>query len=254
MKTHFISDAESHNHSLETLNVFYEFDDFMASIGTLVDMGCGSGADIEWWATRTTRDDNPEPLNIQCTAVDLKQELSVARRYPNIVYRQQDFEADMPWMDARKFDLLWCHDAFQFVINPFNTLKLWRNVVAKDGMMILILPQTTNLEFNTQAFDQRDYCYNNWTMVSLIHTLAVCGWDCRSGFFRKEPNSAWLHAVVYRSDHEPMDPRTTRWYDLMERGLLPESAEASIKRQGYVRQRDLVLPWLDKSLHTFAGH
>lgn len=81
--------------------------------------------------------------------------------------------------------------------------------------------------------------------------LAVSGWDCEGGFFKKSPNDPWLHAVVYRSDIEPMDPKNS-WYDLAETGLLPKSAVASINRYGFVNQNDLILPWLDKSL-TWYG-
>jgi len=51
-----------------------------------------------------------------------------------------------------------------------------------------------------------------------------------------------------------MDPRTTNWYELAERELLPQSASDSLNRFGHVRQRDLILPWLDKSLTWFAQH
>ena len=115
-------------------------------------------------------------------------------------------------------------------------------------MLVLILPQTTNIEFKTEAFDQPDLCYYHWTMTSLIHALAVTGWDCRTGYFLKEPNDPWLYAAVYNSGQPHRDPKTTRWYDLVDANLLPDSANASIKKHGYLRQRDLVLPWLDKSL------
>ena len=67
----FATSQDSHKHSLEILNQLQEYDEFMESIQTMVDLGCGDGLDLEWWATRTTRDDNPEPLNIQCVGVDL---------------------------------------------------------------------------------------------------------------------------------------------------------------------------------------
>ena len=44
----FRNAEESHQHSLETLNQLYEYDDFMMSIGTLADIGCGDGKDLEW--------------------------------------------------------------------------------------------------------------------------------------------------------------------------------------------------------------
>jgi hypothetical protein len=78
--------------------------------------------------------------------------------------------------------------------------------------------------------------------------LAVAGWDCKSGFFKKESNSPWLSAVVYKSSHKPMNPKTTSWYELADRKLLPESAEACIQRHGELRQHELIVSWLDKSL------
>jgi hypothetical protein len=78
--------------------------------------------------------------------------------------------------------------------------------------------------------------------------LAVTGWDCNSGFFLKRPDDDYIHIIVYKSIHAPMSPTTTTWYDLIEKDLLPETAVASIKRHGVVRQQDLVLQWIDKSL------
>lgn len=250
---YFSSAQDSHRHSLETLDLLMEYDDFMASIEYMVDMGCGTGLDLIWWATRTTRDENPIPLNIRCFGIDQAPELAAARRYNNIYYQAQDFEQPI-LTHQRPFDLVWCHDSFQFVIEPLRVLRQWHQAMAPDGMLIIIVPQTTNICYNLQEFDQRDFCYHNWTMVSLIHVLAMSGFDCRGGFFLKRPEDSWLHAAVYRSQHAPQDPRVTRWYDLCELDLLPESAVDSIRRHGYVRQRDLVLPWLDRSVMSFANH
>ena len=248
----FRNPQESHQHSLKTLDLLYEFDDFMLSIGTLADMGCGTGMDLAWWASRTTRGDNPVPLNIQCTGVDTAPRLAVAEQTRNIQYKSQNFE-DPILLHKTKYDIIWCHDAFQYVLNPFETLRSWRSVVSDSGMLIVAIPQTTIMEFNDQEYDQPDFHYYNWTMVSLIHILAVTGWDTRSGFFKKEQNDPWLYAIVYKSEQEPLDPRTTKWYDLVEKNLVPETAIASIHRHGYLRQRDLVVPWLDGSL-TWMGH
>jgi hypothetical protein len=78
--------------------------------------------------------------------------------------------------------------------------------------------------------------------------LSVAGWDCAGGFFKKHINDPWLHAVVYKSQHQPMNPKTTSWYELADRKLLPESAEQCVKRFGELRQQELIVPWLDKSL------
>ena len=90
----FITAEESHQHALETLNQLQEYDEFMESIQTFVDLGCGDGLDLEWWATRTTREDNPQPLNIKCTGVDLTSDLPKAKEYANITYQQNNFEEE----------------------------------------------------------------------------------------------------------------------------------------------------------------
>ena len=69
-----------------------------------------------------------------------------------------------------------------------------------------------------------------------------------AGFFRKRVGTPWIDLAVYKSPIEPLDPKTTTWYDLAEKNLIPKSAQDSVERYGYVRQEDLVLPWLDKSL------
>lgn len=244
---HFKNPQESHEHSLETLNCFYEHDDFMESIGRVLDLGCGRDAlDLQWWATRTTRDDDQQPLNIQCVGIDIVDQLSDQAKQLGIAYQKQDLETAN--QAKRGYDILWCHDTFQYMASPIQCLSNWYQLANEGSMLALILPQTTNVEFNQLAFDQPSGCYHNHTMVSLIHMLAVSGWDCQSGFFLKQPNSPWLHAIVYRSNHAPMNPRETSWYHLAEKNLLPQSAVDSLNKYGVVRQRDLVLPWLDKSL------
>jgi hypothetical protein len=249
----FRNPEESHAHSLETLNCLYEHDDFMASVDTLIDLGCGAGLDVEWWATRTTRDDNREPLNIKCTGLDLLPELSIASKYPNITYQYNNFEEQIFTQKKKKYDVLWCHDAFQYAVNPLGTLKLWWSIAEPGAMLTLILPQTTNVEFRKLSFAQPNGCYYHYTIVNLIHMLAVSGWDCSTGFFKKSPTDPWLHAVAYRSEHPPLDLKTS-WYQLSDLGLLPETAMHSIQRHGHVVQDELVLPWLDQSRTWFGQH
>lgn len=248
----FRNSEDSHAHSLQVLNWLYEHDDFMASIDTLVDLGCGQGRDLEWWATRTTRDENPEPLNINCTGVDLVDNLLVARKYSNITYQKNNFEELIHTPKKKKYDVLWSHDSFQYAIRPLETLKLWHSIAAPGAMLCLSIPQTTNIKHRKMEFVQPAGCYYHYTLVNLIHMLSVSGWDCASGFFLKAANDPWLHAVVYRSDTAPMDPKIS-WYQLSETGLLPESAVDSINRHGYINQNDLVLPWLDKNLIWYGN-
>ena len=251
MKTWFDSPEASHAHSLQTLATLYEFDDFMESVGSVLDLGCGRGLDMLWWSTRTTRDlDNPRALNIKCTGVDLAEHCLT--RHPLITYRSRDFETNMD-LPTKRFDLLWCHDSFQYVRDPYNTLVRWRERTAKNGMLILILPQTTNMVRNRQQWEALDGCHYHWTLPTLMYMLAVSGWDCAGGFWRKQPNDPWIHAVVYRSEQEPRG-LGTRWYDLADAGLIPESAANGIRRRGYLAQQDLLLPWLDRSLTSYLNY
>jgi SAM-dependent methyltransferase len=244
----------SHEHSRMVLDQLYEYDDFMASINTLIDLGCGSGQDLEWWATRTTRDDVPEPLDIKCVGQDRFDTLKMTDVYPNIEYYSGDFEKPLRLChDSLQYDVLWCHDSFQYCINPIATLANWWQVASPGAMLYIGIPQSTNIYRGHQDFTLASGCYYHHTMVSLIHQLAVTGWDCRAGFFRKDHGNPWVHAVVYKSAVEPQDPATTSWYRLAEQGLLPESAERSVEAHGYLRQQDLVVAWLDKSLQ-YMGH
>lgn len=234
--------------SLGILNALYEYDDFMSSISSLVDLGCGNGHDIEWWATRTTRDETPIPLNIRCVGVDLEDKLGKTKKLPNVSYQLANFEETIHTPSNKLFDVLWCFDAFQYCINPIETLKKWRTISSEGSMLVISVPDTLTIKHRQLAFAQADGCYYHHTMVSLIHMLALTGWNCNTGFFQKRLNDPWTHAIVYKSEHEPMDPRTTSWYQLSEMKLLPESAERSVYAHGYLRQQDLIVPWIDHSL------
>lgn len=234
--------------SLSVLNALYEYDDFMSSIKTLVDLGCGDGRDVEWWATRTTRDESPIPLNIRCVGVDLQDKLGKIKKLPNVTYQKINFEETIHTPSNNLFDVLWCFDAFQYCIDPIGSLKKWRTIANPGAMLIISVPDTMTIKHRQLAFAQPEGCYYHHTMVSLIHMLAVTGWDCRAGFFQKQPSNPWTHAIVYKSEHNAMDPRTTSWHQLSEMKLLPESADRSVYANGYLKQEDLVIPWIDHSL------
>lgn len=249
----FEDSRASHRHSLDTLDILYSYDEFMESIKTLADLGCGEGLDLEWWATRTTNEDNPKPLNIKCVGFDTAKELPVAHNHSNVIYQSMDFEDRISSPLREKFDVLWCHDAFQYAINPLATLSKWYDMASDGAMLIIIVPQTTNVKHHKFAFSQESNIFYHYTLVNLIHMLAMSGWDCKSGFFLKRPTDPWIHAVVYKSNIPPMDPKTTNLFDLSETGLLPETAVKSINAHGEIWQQDLTLPWLDHSLTWYGA-
>jgi SAM-dependent methyltransferase len=231
---------------LFVFNSLFEYDDFMGSVRTFVDLGCGAGQDLLRWASATTKDDVPLPLDIKCTGVDIGMNLLNSVKHSNIRFQLQDFENPLP--TNTKFDVLWCNNSFQFCINPIQTLSSWWHLASENSMLVIIVPQTTNVVEKHLDFTQPSACYYHYTMVNLIHMLAVSGWDCRGGFFQKHVNDPWIYAVVYKSQQPPQNPKTTTWYQLAEMKLLPESAEKSIATHGELRQQDLVLTWLDHNL------
>jgi SAM-dependent methyltransferase len=247
----FAHAGDSHNHSLETLNTLYEYDDFMLSIRSVLDLGCGSGDDLVWWATRTTRDDVPMPLNIDCTGVDLLESVIKIKNHDRIRYQSTDFEGVItPY--PKGYDILWSHDSFQYAKNPLQTLSQWWDLASPGGMLYICVPITQQIHRRQLDYFLPSGSYYHYSLVNLIHMLATCGWDCRSGFFRQSQQDSWLHAVVYKSEHRPLDPKTATWYQLSELKLVPESADRSIQDNGYLKQQDLVVPWLDRSLMSMT--
>jgi SAM-dependent methyltransferase len=247
----FIHPEDSHLHSLQVLNRLYEYDDFMASIKTVLDLGCGTGDDLEWWATRTTRDENPQPLNIHCTGIDLAPELPLTKQHNNVFYQSVDFESTIA-STPQGFDVLWCHDSFQYAHAPVSTLSRWWHLASPGAMLCLAVPVTQRIHRSQLDYYLPAGCYYHYTIVNLIYMLATAGWDCRGGFFKQAPTDPWIHVVVYKSTHEPQDPKTTTWHALSELKLLPESADRSVFAHNYLRQQDLVVPWLDHSLMSMA--
>ena len=81
----FSRPGDSHKHSLQTLNALDQYDDFMESIATVADLGCGTGEDLEWWATRATNDELSQPLNIKCTGVDTTHQIRFSKKYLDLL-------------------------------------------------------------------------------------------------------------------------------------------------------------------------
>lgn len=231
-------------HSLKILNQLREYDSFLDSLRTIADMGCGTGEDITWWATLETRDDPPVPHNYRCFAVDRDaSKLAQIPNLPNIVKRHNDFNQHCIPIPV---DLMWAHDSLQYSPNPLETLKLWNSMMNVNGMLILTIPQHSGVEYNRYYSRTHSGCFYHYTPTNLIYMLAVNGFDCKDAYLHKEFNNTWLHMAVYKSDIPPMDPATTTWFDLIDKNLLHPTIVNSINQHGYLRQEDIVMPWLDK--------
>lgn len=208
-------------------------------------MGCGTGEDALWWATLTTRDDPPTPHNYNVLAVDRDEsKLSQVPTHPNLRKINKDFTK--PNIFPIKIDLMWAHDSLQYSTNPVETLTHWNAQMNVNGMLVLCIPQHSGVEYNQYYSRSHSGCYYHFTPTNLIYMLAINGFDCRDAYLLKEFNDPWIHMAVYKSDTQPMDPATTSWMDLVDKKLLHPTVEASIVKHGYLRQEDIMYPWLDR--------
>ena len=231
-------------HALKILDQLREYDSFLDSLHTIVDMGCGTGEDITWWATLETRDDTPIPYNYNCFAIDRDAaKLSQVPDLINVHKLEKDFNKFCLSVQA---DLMWSHDSLQYSTNPIETLKVWNEQMNVDAMLILSIPQHSGVADNKYYSRTHSGCFYNFTPTSLIYMLAVNGFDCKDAYMLKEFNDPWIHIAVYKSAIAPMDATTTTWLDLVNLGLLNSTVVNSINSYGYLRQEDILYPWLDK--------
>lgn len=240
----FKTDADSHSHSLQTLNLIANYDDFMDSVTNIVDMGCGVGNDLMWWATKTYSDENNQerPYNYKCVGIDLDTTRAINTPPDNMRIINTDMEEYNPNIHA---DVMWSHDSFRYATNPLGTLKNWNSMINDNGMLVLIVPQTINMAYNKHTVRTLPGNYFHYTITNLLYMLAVNGFDCRAGHFTKQLNDPWIHCVAYKSEHAPMDPKRTTWYDLVEKNLLPDSAMDCIRTYGLLKQEEIQTHWLD---------
>lgn len=240
----FKNPEESHQHSRDVLDMLYQYDTFMDSIQVVADMGCGAGLDIDWFANLHTRDNPPEPHNYTCLAVDrnINQIEHEVLKNKNLFTIEGDFSTvHLPY----KVDLMWSHDSFQYNTNPLQTLIHWNNYMNINGMLVLNIPIHTTYSYDRLQTRSFSGCYYTYNICNLTYLLATCGFDCRDCYVYMAPNYGWIHMAVYKS-MSPMDPATTTWFDLAEKGLISDSAMTSLNKWGHVRQEDLMFTWLDK--------
>jgi SAM-dependent methyltransferase len=243
---------ESHQHSLEVLNILYGYDSFLDNLSVIADMGCGAGFDAEWWATLYTRDDPPEPHNYTVYAVDQNigmLEPEILKANPNIIPIDKNFEERVI---PRKVDLIWSHDSFQYAKNPLKCLASWKDTMNVNGMLILSVPQTTYMYNNRLVVTNHSHQYYSYNILNLIYMLALSGFDCRDAYFYRKENTPWLYAGVYASEHDPL-PEHASWHDLADRRLINDSMMNSLNRYGHARLEDLVVSWFDKNLYQISN-
>jgi Methyltransferase domain len=249
----FKNPEASHEHSRQVLDLLYNYDDFLDGLTVIADMGCGAGYDVRWWATLETRDDNPEPHNYIVYAVDqnIKQIEPTILNLSNVVAMEGDFEKPVV---PRAIDLLWAHDSFQYAKNPFECLATWKRSMSINGMLVLSIPQTTYFDSakGKLVISSREQQYYSYNVLNLIYMLATSGFDCKDAYFFRQPQSPWLFAAVYATEHHPTT-ESVSWYTLAERQLIDDNIINSLNKWGYARLEDAVFKWLDKNYYQISN-
>jgi SAM-dependent methyltransferase len=208
-------------------------------------MGCGTGEDAHWWATLENYEDPPQPYNFNVFAVDKdpgKLAQVPALKNINKICDIYDKENLFPI----SIDLMWAHDSLNYSTDPLKTLRMWNSYMTTNGMLLISIPQYNGVEYNRYYSRTYNCCYFNYTPTSLIYMLTVNGFDCRDAYLLKKFGDPWIQMAVYKSDVPVMDPETTNWYDLADKNLLHPSIVTSINTHGYLKQEEIVMPWLDK--------
>ena len=207
---------ESHKHSLETLNILDGFIDFKCSINDLLDIGCGKCYDLSWWANIGDGDlENSQPLNIKCVGLDIIKPSNDESLHENIYFVEHDFNStDRLPFSNRKFDVVWCHDVLQYAHNPLKLLGAINHQMATNSMLYICVPSTVNVlhgKFHNYTFSKY---YSTFTMTQLIYLLALNGFDCKNGYFKKNAYEDIIQIVTYKNT-EPYD-YVSSWYNLLE--------------------------------------
>jgi len=235
-------------HSLSILNLIQQYDTFLESIRYVADMGCGTGDDINWWATLMNNDEPQKPYDFKCFAVD--SDAGKLAQVPNLKnIHKINSKFDSEFLFPVPIDFIWAHDSLQYSINPLHTLRMWNGYLNINGMLALSVPQHTGIEYGRQYSKGYSGCFYHYTPINLIYMLAVNGFDCRDAYLLKRFQDPWIQLAVYKTDVPPMDPETTSWFDIIDAGLLHPSIVNSINANGYLKQEEIVMPWLDKELY-----
>ena len=223
-------------------------------INDILDIGCGKCYDLSWWVNINDGDlKNPQPLNIKCVGLDIIKPSNKESMHENIYFVEHDFNSTdrLPFSD-RKFDVVWCHDVLQYAHNPLKLLGAINHQMAINSMLYICVPSTVNVlygKFHNYTFSKY---YSTFTMTQLIYLLALNGFDCKNGYFKKNAYEDIIQITTYKNT-EPFDYASS-WYNLLEKNVFSDNISKIISSKGYLTDNGLVTTWLDGEVYDYRYH
>ena len=243
----------SHEHSLLTLNLLNQFDDFKISIKHMADFGCGKGLDLEFWANMHTWDEEGNPgrkLNFNCVGFDLHAEDNVPSR-KNIKYKNHDFNKnDTIW--SVPFDVVWCHNVMQTIYSPVEFLGRVNKAMATGSMLYLCVPSTVSMYQNRFQNYTPSQHFNTFTVSQILYLLALNGFDVKDFYLQKEHFTDIIEVLTYK-EREPFDYKTS-WYELADMDILNDNIKELVLRNNILSDQGLITKWLDGTTYDYRWH
>jgi SAM-dependent methyltransferase len=232
------------------LNLFDEamWDQFL----TVLDVGCGTGQQANWWGTRRPWNEKEEfaPFT-QCKAIDL---IIPDNDYnSDFEFVQGDFHK-LPW-SKHTFDIVWSHYSLQYSINPHKALWEWRRVLKPDGRLYLTVP-SHDYWFKDNIYHQVEHNWGStFTLASLIYMLALCGYDTAQGAYFKSKTEPYIRVDVPVNSKikKPLDNLEVSLYDLIDLKLLPPHLEEAVSKKGIIRDEDFIIMWSTGLVRDFRS-
>lgn len=232
------------------LELLGQHDDFMHNLNHVLVFENDRGQDSAWWADYQKDKTHSKSLGDFAVSVIANRVVSNEHKRKNLTQLKATVD-HIPLKD-NSVDFIWSVNALNRSAVPYATLLEWNRVLKHNGMLCVCVPQTAFIDdlSRWQIWSESGSFYH-WSMISLIHCLAINGFDCHDGHQKQERHNPWIWAAAYKSEHAPMSPYTT-WYELAEKKLLPESLENCVYQFGYARHEFLKVEWFDHSIRDLA--
>ena len=245
---------QSHEHSLKTLRMLDEFDDFKSSIKHLADFGCGSGKDLEFFANMRELTAEEGVLgkfhNFNCVGFDINAESNIPSR-DNIQYKNVDLNEPGPYWSV-KFDVIWCHNVMQSIYSPIEFIGRVNENLNEGGMFYLHVPSTVSVLHHKFQNYTPAYNYNTFTVTQIIYLLSLNGFDVKDFYLNKHKYDDHIEVITYK-DRDPL-PYNTSWYELDEMGILNDAMSELVNGNNLLSDQGLIVRWIDGIVQDFRWH